>query len=279
MLHLHRRHVLRTADAGRASTSLIAPGLRVGLVRSWGLPSFDARPLQAAVGQFVHAGEPLTELVLEGSLVVFDAEGARTFGPGSIVRRAWSGWNERWEGDVQVVSAYAPGGGRPLHASAGQLGRRSLLRLRALAARAERGETVDSFVDAVLREIEWPAARARSTPPPELQLLATRLGALLSRLWDQPQLVDLSEEMGLSIRQVRRHLRAAEPWLGLYGSAAGWRSQLHRIRLVAAVAFLASPRCRLTEIARDVGYGSPRGMLTAFERAGLPAPAVLRRAL
>lgn len=279
MLHFHRRHELRVAGAGRASTSLIAPGLRVGLARSWGLPFFDARPLQATAGTFVQRGFPVTELVLDGQLTLFgDAGDQVTFGPGALVRRAWSGWNERWEGDVRLVSTYAPGGGKAPVGPSRQLGKRALAVLRTGFDAAERGERVDAFVDAVLAEVDWPdlAALPRPPAPPEVQVLSTHLGRVLSRLWLQPQLVDLSDELGVSTRQVRRQLRAAEPWLGPFASAAGWRTQLHRIRLVAAVAFLACRKCRVVDVARDVGYGSARAMLTAFQLAGLPRPARLR---
>lgn len=278
VLHFHRRHPLRVTDAGRASTSLMCPGLRLGLVRSWGLPFFDARPLQATAGRFVQSGAPVTEVVLRGQLTLFGPEGERRYGPGALVRRAWSGWNERWEGDVALVSAYAPGGGAALAPSEGRLGRAALARLRRGFERAERGEQVDAFVDAVLTEVGWPelAALPRSPVPPEVQGLAAHLGAVLSRLWEQPQLADLSDELSVSTRQVRRQLRAAEAWLGPFASAAGWRTQLRRLRLVTAVAFLACPRCRVADVARDVGYGSVRAMLTAFQQAGLPPPTTLR---
>lgn len=274
MLHFHRHHELRARAAGRASTSLIAPGLRVGLVRSWGLPFFDSRPVQVMAGPFVQGGSFVTELVLDGSLTLFDPDGARTFGPGSLVHRAWSGWSERWEGDVRFVSIFGSGGMR----APGRVGPQALARMRASFERAERGEAVDDFVDEVLAEAAWPALAAVRRPPVprEVQELATHLGDLLSRLWVQPQLVDLSDLLGVSTRHMRRHLRAAEPWLGPFASAAGWRTQLHRIRLATAVAFLACRQCRVVEVARDVGYGSSRAMLTAFQLAGLPRPALLR---
>lgn len=277
MLHFHRHHELRARAAGRASTSLIAPGLRVGLVRSWGLPFFDSRPLQLTAGPFVQGGAFVTELVLDGRLTLFDADGTRTFGPGSLVRRAWSGWNERWEGDVRFVSVFGPGL-RPPPGQPSRLGQRAVARLRASFERAERGEAIDDFTEEVLAEVRWPALAVVPRPPvpSEVQVLASHLGDLLSRLWLQPQLIDLADTLGVSTRHVRRHLRAAEPWLGPFAGAAGWRTQLHRIRLVTAVAFLANRQSRVAEVARDVGYGSSRAMLTAFQLSGLPRPALLR---
>ncbi|MDP1825498.1 MAG: hypothetical protein Q8L48_19725 [Archangium sp.] len=278
MLHFSRRHVLPGRNAGRSSTSLVGPGVRVGLVRSWGFTHFDSRHLAGVVSSFLPRGQAYVELVLAGKLTIF---GERTWGPGWVIHRRWAGWNERWEGDVHIISVYAPEAGWR-RATSKKLGAATLRRLRVLADQLEHSqEGAEVLARLVLKESGWKGdveALLGPPPPPDVQVLATQLGALLSRLETNPQMVDLADAQGVSVRQVRRHLRAAEGWLGPYASAEGWRSQLNRTRVVTAVAFLACSTCRLAEVAHAVGYGSVRAMLRAFRNAGLPAPSVLRGA-
>ena len=282
MLVFRRRHDLGVGHAGQWSASFTAPGLRVGLVRSWGLSHFDSAPLVGAVDAFPQEGSTLVEVVLAGTLILrHPAFGERVFRPGDLVSLPSSGWNERNEGDVVLLTLYDS-----THASNGTYRTGSISRwdvsslLSSIEAFQHEESSPFALIAKILRVVAWQGDHEtllRMRPPEPLQRVSDALSSVLSQLHARPQWIDVAARLAVSERHARRLLLEAAPWLGPYAGPSGWRRQLHVLRLLTAVGFLAHKGARLEDVARASGYGTARAMLRSFELAGVPPPRIIRQ--
>jgi AraC-like DNA-binding protein len=142
------------------------------------------------------------------------------------------------------------------------------------AATAAMVTLLDRLVgDGVLAPDEPAVGFAASEPPG-----AVRAWTLLSEAFGrfEPRLTidELSQQSGLSSRQLRRDLRELTARFDLFG---GFRDGLTVIRLRAALLLLSAPETTVAEVAARVGYGSTDALGRAFRDAGLPCPADVRQ--
>ncbi|MBA3456896.1 MAG: helix-turn-helix domain-containing protein [Deltaproteobacteria bacterium] len=109
----------------------------------------------------------------------------------------------------------------------------------------------------------------------------TRLWRALTPLYGgfttDVSLFQLARDTGLSLRQLRRDVKAMTKTFALFG--AGFREATHILRLRVAVLLLSTPGVTIAEVAERVGYGSPDALARAFRDGGLPAPTVVRDAV
>jgi AraC-like DNA-binding protein len=87
----------------------------------------------------------------------------------------------------------------------------------------------------------------------------------------------LAAGAGRSLRQTERTVAAAHQ--ALLTPMTGWRETIQRLRIKLAVLLLSSPELPIAEVAAAVGYSRQEAMANAFQRAALPSPQAVRRAL
>lgn len=103
----------------------------------------------------------------------------------------------------------------------------------------------------------------------ELRMTAT-LDRVLSNLASQPMIRDLSEELGVSARQLNRLVRE---YNGKYAfNAGGWLDTRNRRRLLFGATFMTAPGATAAYVASVVGYRSATAFARALREAGLPPP-------
>ena len=103
----------------------------------------------------------------------------------------------------------------------------------------------------------------------------------LTRAWSTapslPSLSDLSGLLGLSGRQITRDIKALATAIAAPG--ARWRNTMLDWRIRQATTLLSAPNTTVTEVAKEVGYGSVEAMGRAFRDAGLRAPTDVRSSM
>jgi AraC-like DNA-binding protein len=134
-----------------------------------------------------------------------------------------------------------------------------------LAGLARDGIVVDEMATSVETEPE-PLARAWAA-----------LAPLYDNITTSSSLFGLARSTGLSLRQVRRDVKALAQVFGLLG--AGFRDSLHVLRLRFAALLLSAPEATVGEVAQRAGYKSVDALGRAFRDYGLPAPSVVRAAV
>jgi AraC-like DNA-binding protein len=104
------------------------------------------------------------------------------------------------------------------------------------------------------------------------------LRPMIERHYLSPTLQEVSNESGISLRQLDRVIESfveATPLL----RGHGWRAATRRFRLKVAVMLLSAEGATVTEVARLVGYGSGEAMGRSFRDAGLGSPSAVQAAL
>lgn len=295
MITLERRVGLLTGGARRETVWLRAEGLTVYVCESDGLV-FDAAPLSAFTRGVVDQGRDAPRLdhvtmVLEGAQHVRTQGRPVDVGAGQLIGDALPAWDERWEGgpyrSLSVEWSSAHGDAMPGRAH-GRMSRRLSSAARALAAAMMRRELRGAAgADAVARllaalraeglPLAAPDRRALVAVPEGAQALADAVSWMQSSLHTQPMWVDVERRLGLSERQLRRHLARLGWWVGFpHGSM---RRHLVSVRTVGAAALLSARGVKAKDVARSLGYGSERALVTALSNVGLPPPTALGRAV
>lgn len=112
---------------------------------------------------------------------------------------------------------------------------------------------------------------------PTFARLWRALRPMVERLYLAPTMSEVSQNTGMSERQIDRHVRAFVDAFGLVG--AGWRPATKHIRLRLAVLLLSAEEATISDVAKMVGYGSTDAMARAFRDANIPPPTTLREHL
>lgn len=99
----------------------------------------------------------------------------------------------------------------------------------------------------------------------------------MTHLAENPMAVDLEATCARSRRAVIDRVHKVATRFHLNGS--DWRALRNRFRLAAAIALSSHPRARTEDVARALGYGSPRALCNALAREQLPSPQAARVAL
>lgn len=103
----------------------------------------------------------------------------------------------------------------------------------------------------------------------------------LSKAWSttgrMPSLSDLSSIIGLSGRQLTRDIKALAG--AISAPDARWRSTMLDWRIRQATTLLSAPTATVTNVAKEVGYGSVEAMGRAFRDANLQPPVEVRAAM
>jgi len=136
---------------------------------------------------------------------------------------------------------------------------------RVLAGLVQDGVLVDTLANTIEPEPEW----------------VTRLWNAMAPLYGSyttaVSLFDLARQAGLSLRQLRRDVKAMSSTFALYG--AGFRETIQVLRLRLAILLLSSHDVTIGEIAKRVGYSGLDALARAFRDNGLPPPNVVREAV
>lgn len=130
---------------------------------------------------------------------------------------------------------------------------------------ATRDEAVPPLLELIdeLRAAGFPVPQVTpEIPPPEAVRAAEMLNQALMHLDEVPMWVDFTN--GRSERQWRRDLTRAAPWIGLLEGS--FRATLNTIRVHYATGLLGVPGVERDEVARALGYGSGRALMTALRR-------------
>lgn len=221
---------------------------------------------------------PVATVLLEGRARL-TVEGRHVWlspGDGALVRSKGA-IHMRQEGDPYAAVA--------LEWDADWLGRPPEL-VRALSCRLERvrdawqlarhgGDAAEAAARLVdeLRRGGAPALRVTpaelAEPVPErMQELTAALDAALSRLGEQPMMLDLEGRLGLSSRQLNRLVAAYHERYAF--NATGWIDARNRRRLLLGAAFMTAPGATTKYVAGVVGYRSAAAFARALRDARLP---------
>ncbi len=103
------------------------------------------------------------------------------------------------------------------------------------------------------------------------------VSAQLGMLETFPAISDLTATLGTNERRLHRRITAMArryqlPW-------AHWRAALHHVRMLSAIRLLAAPGATTEKVARLTGFRAPPALCHAFDKAGLPSPGALARAV
>lgn len=200
----------------------------------------------------------------------------------------------RYESAVALAIEWAPGllGTRLVEPEvSGRLAPASLERLRRIAAsglwddRQEVAGTARCTAEllAILRAEGLPfdpidAGDLQEPLPSWIPALARAEMDMLSNLERRPAFQDLEQRLGWSPRTIqRRFMEFNERYAFHHGG--GWRETLLKWRLVTGAMFMSVPGATTEEVARILGYATPRAFCYAFANAGLPTPGGIRDAL
>lgn len=100
--------------------------------------------------------------------------------------------------------------------------------------------------------------------------IARAIEAQLASLATRANTDHLAELAGLSPRQLQRVLAEFGQRYGVH--VESWRDLRNRWRVQIAVVLLGTPGVKVADVAREVGYTSPRALARALAHAGFPAP-------
>jgi AraC-like DNA-binding protein len=282
----HRTVVLPEASALLATHAVVHSGYRVHVVVRENVISEDAL-LSRGFDRRGAKGRPVATVLLEGRARLRLPEGDHWLEPGEIcVLESKAPLMMRQEGPRyrSVVCEWEPGvfGERP--SASISVARVPGASLAALAAFA--GALGDERADiaGVARELPrlWSTLTALGVPlagaegrlvepmdEPVLRL-ARALDALLSNLQGGPMMVDLSEVLGLSARQINRLVLEFNARYGF--NASGWRDTRNRWRLLMGATLMTAPGASPDAVARAVGFASAATFSRALANVGLPPP-------
>lgn len=112
---------------------------------------------------------------------------------------------------------------------------------------------------------------------PQIETLSRALDRALSAMDDQPMIVDLTDTLGLSARQLQRIVTAFHEQYGF--NSRSWQDTRSRRRVMMGATLMTVEGATTEYVARVVGYRSPQSFARALQRAGLPAPAQIRAAV
>ncbi len=190
----------------------------------------------------------------------------------------------RWtSGEFLELEWTAAGRARPPEAV--RLGKVSLGKARTLAAAIDdRTANTRKALDlglAMFRDVGAPQVAslgtASSEPSAEDLLLCEALEAQINDLKGRATTIGLADGAKRSARQLQRVFQQFNETYGI--NASSWRDVRNRCRVQLAAIMLSLPDRSISEIAREVGYGSPNALGRAFSKVGLPSPAEFRESL
>jgi AraC-like DNA-binding protein len=181
-----------------------------------------------------------------------------------------------WDGDGPLGAARR---GAP---RCSRVGRADTARLRSLMARLSRTEPVAWFGELVtmLRELGLPAPRFSpldARAPRQAQQLYRAFGTTRSQLDQNPSMSDLSEELGLSERHLRRGFALLESEFAM--TTAGWRDYLSDSRMSWAQQLLSVPELPMSRVAALSGFRSPVAFSHALKARSGTTPGDVARTL
>jgi AraC-like DNA-binding protein len=161
-----------------------------------------------------------------------------------------------------------------------RIGLADTARLRGLVARLSHTEPGAWFAElvTVLRGLGLPAPRVRALDalvPLQAQQLYRAFGSTRAQLERYPSLSELSEELGMSERHLRRGFELLETEFGM--TTAGWREYLNDTRMSWAQQLLSVPEVPMSRVATMSGFRSPVAFAHAFKsRSGMTPGDVAR---
>jgi len=179
-----------------------------------------------------------------------------------------------WDGDGQLGPERR---GAPRRS---RVGLADTARLRALMARLSQTEPAAWFGELVttLRGLGLPAPRVSpldAIVPPQAQRLYRAFGTTRSQLERHPSMRELSEELGMSDRHLRRGFALLETEFGM--TTPGWRDYLSDTRMSWAQQLLSVPELPMSRVATLSGFRSPVAFAHAFKaRSGMTPGDVAR---
>lgn len=247
-------------------------------------------------GSFPQRGAPRSYLILPlwGEIRVSRPSGAQFLEAGEYTTELRTGrFHFRYESAVALVIEWEPGllGTRLVEpARSGRLAPSALRELRRLAVqlgdRSRDAAAASLHVAellAILRAEGLPFdpidADSLREPVPSWMTALTRAEAeLLSALDRRPAFSDLEQRLGWSARTIQRRLIEYNERFAFH-HGGGWRETLHKWRLVSGAILMSVPGATTEEVAKIVGYATPRAFCFAFANAGLPSPGNIRETL
>jgi AraC-like DNA-binding protein len=272
------------------STFLFGVGFWAHAVERRGL-CFDTRFLPASQGSSPRYS---LQLVLDGTVEIFGPEARRLTGPVAVLMT-----EDQFEGANGQRSFTFRSFGEPFRAidlrmapewlrlphgplpRAIELSSEVLALARAVTAK-QPADKAGGAARALLAQLAaegmiGDGLAARSEVSSRIARLWGALRPMAERFYSSPTLQEVSEQSGISLRQLARDVEdfVEQTKLG----SSGWRDTTRRFRLKLAVVGLSAPNVGIAEIADAAGYGSTVAMARAFQDAGLPAPIAVREAL
>ncbi|MBL8719871.1 MAG: hypothetical protein JNL79_28035, partial [Myxococcales bacterium] len=230
---------------------------------------------------------PQVELTLRGHLRNTEGDAVRWIAPGVFaIGSSLESLYARLEPDTEVLSFDWQRGSLgtrvPVGLPLGSLSRRNLRALTACAAaftteglgRETSTELVAQML-AILRaegvplDLVTAADLAEPVADWEHSVFAGLTRAMTS-LDHNPMSVDLEETFGRSRRAVVDQVGKVAARFRLNGS--DWRTLRNRFRVASALALSSHRDARTEDVARALGYGSPRALCNALARESLPSP-------
>jgi len=107
---------------------------------------------------------------------------------------------------------------------------------------------------------------------PDLQRISDVYASLLSDLGSQPMWCDFTSALGISERQLRRHMSEFLGWFPIPTDERNFRWALRRQRMARGLALMTAPGATVSKVASLLGYGSSVAFTNACQSAGLGAP-------
>ena len=124
------------------------------------------------------------------------------------------------------------------------------------------------------------AVRGLEAASPDDQSMMNGIDRILSRLHENPMLVDLESTLGQARRTLTRSIGQLHERHALLGRGGGrWRTIRDNYRLVVATILVSHEEATPRDVAGLVGYGSVEALDHALNNASLPSPLALKRAI
>ncbi|MEB2310352.1 MAG: hypothetical protein OZ921_11450 [Sorangiineae bacterium] len=188
----------------------------------------------------------------------------------------------RQEGDPYASFAleWEPGwlAEAPTRTARARLDARALRRARDAWSQLRAGDgDAEAIVEAVLAvgrqalvRVARPAAELREEASTRERGLTEALDHLLSNLADQPMMLDLSQRLEVTPRQLNRLIREYNRKYAF--NAGGWLDTRNRRRLLVGATFMTVPGATAAYVASLIGYRSATAFARALRHARLPPP-------
>ncbi len=223
------------------------------------------------------AGRAQVNLMREGVLTLRRDEGVFRVGAGEAFREPTLRYDERWEGEPFRVLC--------VDWTTDEL---TPIETRVLSDRAtevlagiELTEDVGGHEEVALRVVALLEEEGLGSPPidtitarvaPELQRIAREYGRAMSSLSEQPMWCDFTEAVGMSERQLRRHMTEVLSWFPGPVDEVSFRSVLNSTRMRRGLALMTASGATVGKVSEVLGYGSAVAFTNACQRAGLGKP-------